>query len=288
MKGVADRWGAGGEAEGGTESALQHAVVKAAEDRVRTAQLVPRAFAICVSLVLTLVLGVIRTSAAVSVVLEWDAPEDNVDGTVLTDLAGYRVYYGTNSGEYTHSIDVGNTTSAALSGLQGDTTYYSAVKAYNADSIESDFSREFRWRSPAPSDVDSDADAIPDSWETAFFGSTDSVGGGPDDDPDGDGVSNYDEFVAGTSPLDGSSRHTVRMHSAENRKRIEFRALEASGPGYEGLRRHYSLVTCTNLCKGIWRPVPGYESILGQGQTVRYMVGDEAAAGCYRTRAWLE
>jgi hypothetical protein len=30
--------------------------------------------------------------------LTWDAPTTNADGTPLTDLAGYRIYYGTTSG----------------------------------------------------------------------------------------------------------------------------------------------------------------------------------------------
>ena len=38
----------------------------------------------------------------------WDAPTTNADGTPLTDLAGYKVYYGPSSGNYSQAIDVGN------------------------------------------------------------------------------------------------------------------------------------------------------------------------------------
>jgi hypothetical protein len=46
--------------------------------------------------------------------LRWDA----VDGAV-----GYRIYYGTRSGEYTESIVAGNATSGVLSGLADCTSY---------------------------------------------------------------------------------------------------------------------------------------------------------------------
>jgi ABC-type glycerol-3-phosphate transport system substrate-binding protein len=37
-------------------------------------------------------------SSTNSATLTWDAPTTNVDGTPLTDLAGYKVYYGTSLG----------------------------------------------------------------------------------------------------------------------------------------------------------------------------------------------
>jgi len=65
----------------------------------------------------------------------WDAnPEPNI--------AGYLVYYGTSSGNYTTSLDVGNVTSATIQNLTGGQTYFFAAKAYNSSSQESDFSVE--------------------------------------------------------------------------------------------------------------------------------------------------
>lgn len=40
-----------------------------------------------------------------SATLSWTAPTTNADGTPLTDLAGYRVLYGSTSGVYTQSLD---------------------------------------------------------------------------------------------------------------------------------------------------------------------------------------
>lgn len=46
--------------------------------------------------------------------------------------------------------------------------------------------------------ADTDGDGLLDEWEIQFFGSIDTV----NDDPDGDGLSNSEEFLAGTSPVD--------------------------------------------------------------------------------------
>ena len=38
--------------------------------------------------------------------MAWDTPTTNTDGSPLTDLGGYKLYYGAASGIYDHSIDV--------------------------------------------------------------------------------------------------------------------------------------------------------------------------------------
>jgi len=50
---------------------------------------------------------------------------------------GYRAYYGTSSGQYSHSVNLGNVTSAILQGLQDCTNYFVALKAIgnNAESV---------------------------------------------------------------------------------------------------------------------------------------------------------
>ena len=59
-----------------------------------------------------------------------------------SDLAGYKIYYGTFSGNYTQYVDVGNTTEYTQTGLQDGVTYYFASTAYDTAGNESDFSTE--------------------------------------------------------------------------------------------------------------------------------------------------
>lgn len=49
---------------------------------------------------------------------------------------------------------------------------------------------------------DRDGDGLPDAWEVRFFA---EAGAEPDADPDGDGHSNLEEYVAGTDPADDAS-----------------------------------------------------------------------------------
>ena len=79
-----------------------------------------------------------------SLMLSWNAPTTNEDGTALTDLAGYRLYYGTRSGQYDQVVTVGSYTTAELEGLYQGTTYYLTVTAYDIYGNESDFSNEIQ------------------------------------------------------------------------------------------------------------------------------------------------
>ncbi len=54
---------------------------------------------------------------------------------------------------------------------------------------------------------DQDANGLPDWWEEQYFGSP--TGGDPVADDDGDGMTNWAEFRAGTDPLDPNSRLVV-------------------------------------------------------------------------------
>ena len=57
------------------------------------------------------------------------------------DLAGYKLYYGTSSGNYGSPVNVGNQTSYIVTGL-GAGTYYFAVTAYDMSGNESGYSNE--------------------------------------------------------------------------------------------------------------------------------------------------
>jgi hypothetical protein len=67
--------------------------------------------------------------------LAWDPNNE-------ADLAGYKVYYGAASRNYSFNMDVGNHTSCAISGLEEGKTYYFAATAYDGSGNESGFSQE--------------------------------------------------------------------------------------------------------------------------------------------------
>jgi hypothetical protein len=67
--------------------------------------------------------------------LTWDENSE-------TDIAGYRLYYGSVSGQYDYVVDVGNQTNYTLNGLRAGQTYYIAATAYNTSGYESDYSNE--------------------------------------------------------------------------------------------------------------------------------------------------
>lgn len=79
-----------------------------------------------------------------SLMVNWTAPTTNEDGSNLEDLAGYRLYYGTRSGQYSQVITVGTYTTAEIGNLESG-TYYLAVTAYDIFGNESDFSEEINY-----------------------------------------------------------------------------------------------------------------------------------------------
>lgn len=127
-----------------------------------------------------------QAAHAGNVVLAWDPPAN-------TQAAGYRIHYGTGSGDYRQTLNVGNTLSCSISGLEEQKTYYFAATAYDGSGLESDYSNEVEHRVPAS---DTDGDGVSDTDELEIYGTD------PDNaDTDGDGVSDGDEIhVNGTDP----------------------------------------------------------------------------------------
>jgi hypothetical protein len=73
----------------------------------------------------------------------WQMPTENEDGSPLSDLAGFQINYGRQSGDYTHNVDVPNPGVATyvVSGLVPG-TYYFTMTAYNDVDVDSTASPE--------------------------------------------------------------------------------------------------------------------------------------------------
>jgi hypothetical protein len=76
-----------------------------------------------------------------SATLSWSPPTSNVDGTPVTNLAGYRVKYGQQSSNLSETLSVPSPgiTSVVIENLSAGTWYF-AVSAYTTANIESDLS----------------------------------------------------------------------------------------------------------------------------------------------------
>jgi len=73
-----------------------------------------------------------------SATLSWQAPTTRTDGTPLTNLAGFRIRYGTAAGSYPNVIQIPNAgLSRAVVGNLPPATYYFVISAYDSAGGES-------------------------------------------------------------------------------------------------------------------------------------------------------
>jgi hypothetical protein len=81
------------------------------------------------------------TTTTSSATLTWQPPTLNTDGSPLTDLAAFKVYWGTTQGSYTRSQQVANAAarSYTVTGLATGTWYF-VVTALSSQGVESPYS----------------------------------------------------------------------------------------------------------------------------------------------------
>ena len=83
----------------------------------------------------------VSQAALGSMTLSWTPPTENTDGTALTNLAGYRLYYGLSQGNYPNRviIDTVGLTSYVVDNLVPN-TYYVVATSVNSMGVESSYS----------------------------------------------------------------------------------------------------------------------------------------------------
>lgn len=127
------------------------------------------------------------------------------------------------------------------------------------------------------------------AWQRSVFSTTqlaDPLISGTTADPDGDGITNADEYIFGLSPLVSTPAPFPTVGLASGQFSLNFTAKAASGSGYEGKTRHYALKSNDGLGSGLWTDVSGYSDISGSNQAVSYSAAT-TARGFYRLHVWL-
>ena len=80
----------------------------------------------------------VASTTSDNVTLSWSAPTENTNGSALTNLAGYIIYYGTSASAMTQTIDIN--TVGLLTYVVGDLSagsWYFQIVAVNAAGVES-------------------------------------------------------------------------------------------------------------------------------------------------------
>jgi hypothetical protein len=79
------------------------------------------------------------SSATGNATLSWQPPLTNTDGSMLTDLVGYRIYYGTSLDSLTNVVELPQVSSViyTVTNLTAGTWYF-VVRSYNAAGVESE------------------------------------------------------------------------------------------------------------------------------------------------------
>jgi hypothetical protein len=74
-----------------------------------------------------------------SATLNWAAPTTNTNGSALTNLGGYKIYYGTSSNQLTSTVTINNPGQLiyVIDGLRIGTTYYFTIAAVTTGGVES-------------------------------------------------------------------------------------------------------------------------------------------------------
>jgi hypothetical protein len=104
-------------------------------------------------------------------------------------------------------------------------------------------------------------DGISDNWRLLYFGTVSNPLSAAGADPDGDGASNWQEYIAGTNPLDGTSA---------------FKFGSAAMPGGSGfvlqwpsvVNKHYTLQSSTSINATSWTTIA--TNVMGNGQAMQW------------------
>jgi len=122
------------------------------------------------------------------------------------------------------------------------------------------------------------SDGVDDSWQVRYFGLS-NTNALSLSDPDGDGASNFQEYLADTDPTNALSFFQIQSISKNDGYRIYFRSSS---------NRKYTLYCSTNLLDGKWTPVTSLTAIRGNDNVIYFSDYSPDSNPCfYRIRVSL-
>lgn len=87
------------------------------------------------------VTGIVAEVVSGEVTISWTAPTQNTNNSPLTDLAGFKIYYGTSEDSLPKIVNVNKSVNqVTIKDLTPSTTYYFGVVAVNELGVESELS----------------------------------------------------------------------------------------------------------------------------------------------------
>jgi hypothetical protein len=129
---------------------------------------------------------------------------------------------------------------------------------------------------------DTAGDGLPDDWKLTYgldpYSSTGN--NGANGDPDGDGYSNYAEYVFGTNPTNASSHLNFSVAQGPGESvSVTF------SPWITG--RAYQLQSATNLVSGAWITLTNTVAVNASGSGVFTVTSTNSASAFYRLSAQI-
>jgi hypothetical protein len=139
-----------------------------------------------------------------------------------------------------------------------------------------------------PPQLDTDADGLPDNLEYALF-RTLATNNFATADRDADGVKDLDEYALGTPLTSSSAPLEIRIGPQPvGGVQLSFPSMLASGPGYYGLTRTYTVESALDLPAGAWSNQPGMVALPATGAELTLAIATPSSNGVFRVRARVE
>lgn len=129
-----------------------------------------------------------------------------------------------------------------------------------------------------------------ETWRNSQFSSPQLANpliSGPTADPDGDGVGNDNEYLFGTPPLSQNPSSSPTLSVGGGQVSVNFTARSASGSGYFGKTRFYTLQSSSDLGSATWSDVANFKDLVGANQAVNFSAPTGQTKQFYRLRVLL-